>query len=154
MQTAASEKLYNYRSITVKKQTASFLPILSEYFLHSKTLTRNSLKKRTWRNFGEEKFIFSILFPIRKLIWSSSFMSFKDFLKMLLFLISFLLQFSQFLYLVGDYSTYSCLLLRHQIRIFVLVIAFLLLNLFKFRYFSFLKDFVKKKVILSIFLNV
>ena len=36
----------------------------------------------------------------------------------------------------------------------VLVIAFLFLNLFKFRYFSFLKDFVKKKVILSIFINV
>ena len=96
VRTVASEKIYNYRSIIVKKIycliSSNFLWICPR-FKDSKELEETSANR---------SFSFCILFPLWKLMWSASFMSFNAIFRLLLFFISFLLQFS---YLLGDYTT-------------------------------------------------
>ena len=72
----------------------------------------------------------------------TSFMSFNAFLRMLLFSLSFLLQFS--LIFISPWRLYHLAVFIAKLpdENLVLVIAFLLIKLFKFRHYSFLKDFI------------
>ena len=112
-------------------------------FLWSKKSHQELSKKKPEETSEKKNFSFSILlFPIWKLMWQTSFMSFNAFLRMLLFSLSFLLQFS--LIFISPWRLYHSVVFITKLpdETLVLVIAFLLIKLFKFRYYSFLKDFI------------
>ena len=115
------------------------------------------------RAFSKESFSFSTLFPICNLMLSTSYMSLNAFLWMLLYLlqlkiiwISFSISFfSQFLQiLISSWRLYHLVVFIAKLwdDNLILVIAFLLLKLCKFRYLSFLKSSFgcEKKVVLFI----
>ena len=97
METTASEKINNYRFITVKNILPNFFlfPLNISSIQRLSPITASE-RKEPEETSAKKKFSFSILFPIWKLMWSISFMWFNTFLWMLLLSISFLSQFSQF----------------------------------------------------------
>ena len=144
MKTCANSSFY------LKIYTAQFFLISSKYFLDPKTLSKNCLTKEHEEISAKKNFTFSILlFPVWKLILSASIISFNSFVRIFLFSLSFLLQFSQIF--IFPWSLYNLVVFIAMLpdENLVLVVASLLLKLFKFRFYSFLKNFLcVKKVIL------
>ena len=137
MKTCANSSFY------LKIYTAQFFLISSKYFLDPKTLSKNCLTKEHEEISAKKNFTFSILlFPVWKLILSASIISFNSFVRIFLFSLSFLLQFSQIF--IFPWSLYNLVVFIAKLpdENLVLVVASLLLKLFKFRFYSFLKDFL------------